>query len=36
MRHSIGETESVVDHGGRLNLGRIPSTSVESKRQILA
>jgi transposase InsO family protein len=35
-RRSTGETESVTDHGGRPNLGRIPPTSSESKRQILA
>jgi hypothetical protein len=35
-RHDTRETESIIDHGGRPNLGRIPSTSAEIKRQRLA
>jgi hypothetical protein len=35
-RHSTRETDSIIDHGGRLNLGSIPSTSAENKRQSLA
>jgi hypothetical protein len=36
MRHSTREIELVIFNGGRPNLGRIPSTSAERKRQILA
>jgi hypothetical protein len=36
MRHSTGEIELVNGHGGRLDLSRIPPTSLEIKGQILA
>jgi hypothetical protein len=36
MRRSTEKTESVNVDGGRLNLGRIPPTSMKIKRQILA
>jgi hypothetical protein len=36
MRHSLGTTRSITVNGGRMNLGRIPSTSIESERQSVA
>jgi hypothetical protein len=35
-RHSKRKTESIIEHGGRPNPSRIPSTSVEIKTQSLA